>query len=205
MTAARTAGRLLAERHEPTDAVGGGLIDFEEAPRAGDWTLRSALVRYAQPEPTRAAAVLHLVRRLNAVLRPLGRAIDAQAVWCDRAVAADAATGSVAPEPLDPYPDGRVTDVARLVRGDPDVLDAVVAGYEEVSALTEDERTALPLLVVALDFDQLAETLVEWAPTAPATPPNDAVDAACRSIHAELDALGIPEETGPPGGGRRRG
>jgi len=30
------------------------LVDYAESSRDGDWTLRSALVRFAQPEPTRA-------------------------------------------------------------------------------------------------------------------------------------------------------
>jgi hypothetical protein len=42
--------------------------DYAEKARVGDWSLRSALVRFAQPEPERAAEVLHLVRRLDAVL-----------------------------------------------------------------------------------------------------------------------------------------
>ena len=46
------------------------LIDYAEAERAGGWSLRSALVRYAQPEPVRAGAVLELIRRLDAALAP---------------------------------------------------------------------------------------------------------------------------------------
>ena len=54
---------------EPSDATP-SLIDYAERGRTGDWTLRSALVRYAQPEPARAGAVLELVRRTDAALKP---------------------------------------------------------------------------------------------------------------------------------------
>jgi hypothetical protein len=39
------------------------LVDFAERPRVDDWSLRSALVRYAQPEPQRVNDILDLVRR----------------------------------------------------------------------------------------------------------------------------------------------
>jgi len=44
------------------------LVDFAERPRAREWSLRSALVRYAQPEPQRVNDVLELVRRVDAAL-----------------------------------------------------------------------------------------------------------------------------------------
>jgi hypothetical protein len=39
------------------------LVDLAERSRVDDWSLRSALCRYAQPEPARVATVLSLVRR----------------------------------------------------------------------------------------------------------------------------------------------
>ena len=44
------------------------LVDFAERSRTEDWSLRSALVRYAQPEPQRVNDVLELVRRVDAAL-----------------------------------------------------------------------------------------------------------------------------------------
>lgn len=46
------------------------LVDFAERPRAGDWSLRSALVRYAQGQPVRVRQVLEQVRRIEFALRP---------------------------------------------------------------------------------------------------------------------------------------
>jgi hypothetical protein len=45
------------------------LLDFAERPRVHDWSLRAALVRYAQPQPERAAQIVELVRRIGAALR----------------------------------------------------------------------------------------------------------------------------------------
>jgi hypothetical protein len=39
------------------------LVDFAEHPHTEDWSLRGALVRYAQPQPQRVNDLLDLVRR----------------------------------------------------------------------------------------------------------------------------------------------
>lgn len=63
------AAIALAELHRSGDAPDGRrIIDYAEAERVGGWTLRSALVRFAQPEPVRASAVLELVRRTDGAL-----------------------------------------------------------------------------------------------------------------------------------------
>lgn len=46
------------------------LADVAGAARVQDWTLRSALTRYAQPQPHRAAAIMELIRRLETALHP---------------------------------------------------------------------------------------------------------------------------------------
>ena len=43
------------------------LVDFAERPRAADWSLRAALVRYAQAEPQRVSDLLEQVRRVVGV------------------------------------------------------------------------------------------------------------------------------------------
>jgi hypothetical protein len=52
------------------------LVDFAERPRVEDWSLRAALVRYAQPEPIRARTVVELIRRIEAALRPHRRTLE---------------------------------------------------------------------------------------------------------------------------------
>jgi hypothetical protein len=59
------------------------LIDFAERARVGDWSLRSALVRYAQPEPERVSSLLEQVRRIEFALHPLAKVLEREgpAVW----------------------------------------------------------------------------------------------------------------------------
>src|SRR5262249_55341345 len=52
------------------------LIDFAERPRVDDWSLRAALVRYAQPEPQRAARLLEVVRRAEGALNRHGKLLE---------------------------------------------------------------------------------------------------------------------------------
>lgn len=51
------------------------LVDLSERPRVDDWSLRAALVRYAQREPERVSAVLEVVRRIEAVLHPQAKVL----------------------------------------------------------------------------------------------------------------------------------
>jgi hypothetical protein len=58
------------------------LVDFADRPRVRDWSMRAALVRYAQPQPQRVDDLLDLVRRTqwalaqhDAVLHRDGRAL----------------------------------------------------------------------------------------------------------------------------------
>ena len=77
MDDAAAAGRALAMRHRDAAAEpdpDGSLVNYAESPRAGGWTLRSAMTRLAQPEPELVDAIAPLVRRLDAVLHHLARA-----------------------------------------------------------------------------------------------------------------------------------
>jgi hypothetical protein len=52
------------------------LVDFAERPRVQDWSLRAAMVRYAQPEPERVNRIVELVRRIEWALRSHRKAIE---------------------------------------------------------------------------------------------------------------------------------
>ena len=52
------------------------VVDFAERSRVGDWSLRSALVRYAEGQPERVSQVLEQVRRLDAALHPHGKVLE---------------------------------------------------------------------------------------------------------------------------------
>ena len=203
---ARAAGQALAARHratgpaEPDPAV--SVLNYAEMGRTGDWSLRSAMVRLALPEPMIVVEVANHIRRLDTVLHHVATPLAKQTVSCDRAIS----LGTVDGEPIDPYPDTRIADVARLAASAGPVGDVVVESYVGEVELTQEERVALPLVGVALQLDSLAELLADWAITAPATPPVADVRAAAAAVKARMDELGVPvEDGGPPRGRGRRG
>jgi hypothetical protein len=59
------------------------LVEAAERPRTGDWSLRAALVRYAQREPVRVGSLLEQVRRLEGVLQAHRKVLeqDGPALW----------------------------------------------------------------------------------------------------------------------------
>ncbi|MGH1491015.1 MAG: hypothetical protein ACRBK7_16745 [Acidimicrobiales bacterium] len=197
-------GRTLGERHRTAAEHGTAadkaefdpslsLLNYGEFPHEGDWTLRSALVRLAQPEPARVGAVLELVRRLDAPLHHVKRALEQHLTTCDRDVTVDNLAGA----PLDPYRDIRTADLARLLATGVDDVE-LLAGYEQQTPLDHEERVAVPLLAVAVQFEWLAQELTAWALAGSEPPPIASVDRAVADVGAELDRLSVPVETGPP-------
>jgi hypothetical protein len=146
----------------------------------------------AQPEPELVASVLELVRRLDAVLHVVRGALAKQTVECDRAITLETVS-TVA----DPYPDTRVADLARLAATAGEHGHAVIEAYATEVQLSPEEQGALGLFSVALEFDRLADELAEWAPTAPAPPPIDSVQATVDRVRTMLDDLGVPIEGRP--------
>jgi hypothetical protein len=93
------------------------LVDFAERPRTRDWSLRSALVRYAQPEPQRVNDLLELVRRVDAALGKSAALLDRDGPAFWNAVDHDGAE-----------PDAYVAGVLRAAR-ELDGLADVLAGW----------------------------------------------------------------------------
>ena len=52
------------------------LVDFSERARTDDWSLRSALVRYAQPQPQRVNDILDHVRRVEWALGKQSKRVE---------------------------------------------------------------------------------------------------------------------------------
>jgi hypothetical protein len=71
------------------------LLDVAERPRANDWSLRSALTRYAQGEPRRVSNVLELVRRAEAAVNSQLDAIarDGPELWASLTSSGDGNDG----------------------------------------------------------------------------------------------------------------
>lgn len=59
------------------------VLNYAERPRVDDWSLRSALVRYAQPDPVRVGQLLDLVRRIEFAIGPHTKLLvtDGPALW----------------------------------------------------------------------------------------------------------------------------
>ena len=52
------------------------VIDFAERSRVGDWSLRSALVRYAEGQPLRVSRLIEQVRRAEVAFHALGKVLE---------------------------------------------------------------------------------------------------------------------------------
>jgi hypothetical protein len=76
--------------------------------------------------------------------------------------------------------------------------EAVIASYAETIVLGDDDLAAARLLAVAVELDDLAESLVAWAVVHDGPPPVDEVDQRAAAAFARLQALGVPREDGPP-------
>ena len=125
------------------------LLDFAERPRTQDWSLRAALVRYAQPRPQSVSDLLDLVRRLEAALGQHAAILqrDGDALW-------DALEGGTSPS------DEQHAQVVALLRvaTELDQLGDILAGWAvdisgerpdaQVDAVVEDVGTQLEVLGV---------------------------------------------------------
>jgi hypothetical protein len=200
---AEAGARLLTLRHqEPAEPdPERSILNLAESARRDDWTLRSALVRLAQPEPVLAGALLEVIRRCEGALQPLARTLERHMVASQPSLVPGslrhdgrdwqlADDGTRRPEP-------RVVDLARLAGNDDERSTLLAAAYDRAQSLDAGEQQALGVLGVAVELDRLADVLAGWAVTAPGDPPRDEVDRVCQALSARLDRLGVPRETRP--------
>jgi hypothetical protein len=134
------------------------LVDFSERPRTGDWSLRAALCRYAQPQPARVSRVLDSVRRIEWALQSQRGVLEkeGQAIWSEVDDGRSPATGPHAPlvellrvtAALDGLGDALAEwAVARAVPRPDDLVDEVTGAVEErldEMGLPREERTRPP-------------------------------------------------------------
>lgn len=191
MTAAERADELIAAHAKPTEVdEQHSILNYAEAPRVDDWTLRSALVRLAQPHPLRSEAVLQLVRRLDAALKPVIRPLQHHGVHTQRSI----------PGGAQYIADTRLVDMA----ADPDLL----AAYRDRVEFDDAELASLHLVRLALELDRLADVMAAWAAAGPINPPLAEIDSTCAEVLKSMNDLGVPEEhrwEGPQGPRGRSG
>ena len=202
---AKSQGRALAQRHNQDGGAAAlevdrlnSLLNYAEAPHPGDWTFRSGLTRLAQPQPELVSRVLEVSRRLDAPLHHVRRKLEAHPAVCDQGLTSDNIDGP----PVQPVTDIRTADLARLVAAGSDAHE-LMATYAETLPLESEELKAVPLLAVAVTFEELAAIVTAWAVEGPSDPPLQAVEEYVQQAAAELDRLEVPIETGPPPGAKR--
>jgi len=138
------------------------LIDFAERPRVRDWSLRAALVRYAQPEPERVNRILELVRRIEWALRPHRKAIEraGQEIW-------DALQARQGPRGEDADQAGPYAEVVALLHmtSELDRLGDILAGWA-VDLVGERPNAAVDAVTeaVARRLDELSVPREERRP-----------------------------------------
>ena len=216
--AAFATGELLARCHLVGDAGTpkelarrpgwSPLIDYAESSRSGDWSLRSAMVRLGQPRPGRVTVVADLMRRCDLHLHPLRRAVEAHPVVAHFDAHPGNVLGTTDGEValLDwhfAHPDHRAADVAVTMRGWKDAAPHVLAGYESVTPLTDEEHDALPLLEVARGLDHVASRLTIWADDRHAHDLDELVEVIDREVDDLLPKMEpYPDERVDPRRGR---
>jgi hypothetical protein len=139
----------------PEPAELAALVDTAERPRTENWSLRAALTRYAQPQPQRASAVIELLRRIEAALKPHTKRLEREgpAVWAEVTGGAPATDEHLvgllqALAEVDRL--GDVLATWAVDRADPrpdDLVDEVVAGVSarlEALGVEREERPARP-------------------------------------------------------------
>jgi len=72
-TQARAYARGVPAEIQPAELA--RVVDSAERSRAGDWSLRSALVRYAEGQPVRVSQVIEQVRRTETALHALSKVL----------------------------------------------------------------------------------------------------------------------------------
>ncbi|MDH4145190.1 MAG: hypothetical protein OEY23_08475 [Acidimicrobiia bacterium] len=202
-------GRTLAAEHavelsapSPAGAAPAShrLVAFAEAEREpGGWSLRSALVRYAQAEPVRASAVLEQVRRVDGALAAVRTRLERETVGTDPALGPasfDEAGRRRGSHPSPGWPDARLADLARLVHRWPEGAAGVLEGYGSVCPLREGDAEAVAVLAVAVELDELGDELAAWAVRGQPPMPNEVVDRRVRAAFDELERLGVARESG---------
>lgn len=130
------------------------LVDFSERSRTGDWSLRSALVRYAQPEPRRVSEVLDVVRRIEFALQPHAKTLAKRGpeVWA-------AVQGDDAPrDELDPV----LVGVLRAATGIDALADALASWADDRSRPAPHAAVDEAVAVVTAQLDELGVVREQW-------------------------------------------
>ena len=131
------------------------VLDFAERSRAADWSMRSALTRYGQPEPQRASDVTMVLRRLDGALKQHLATFrrEGPALWA--AIEHDAAVE----EPLQP-----VVDLVRVARDLDRLGDTLAEWAIDITAPRPDGEVDAVTAELAARLDDLGVPREEGPP-----------------------------------------
>ncbi len=132
------------------------LVEFAERPRIEDWSLRAALVRYAQPQPQRVNDLLDLVRRTEFALGQHSALLqhDGAALW-------DALEDGTVPG------DARlahVVDLLRVIEKLDRIGDVLAAWAVDISGDRPDAAVDAAIEDIGKDLDELGVPHEERTP-----------------------------------------
>jgi hypothetical protein len=122
------------------------LIDFAERPRAQEWSLRAALVRYAQPQPQRVNDILDLVRRTESALGQYAAVLERQGEDLWNALEGNAAS---------PTESGNVVALLRAARELDSLGDVLAAWAVDISGVPPDAEVDRVIEDVGRQLDAL--------------------------------------------------
>jgi hypothetical protein len=150
-TLPRTSGRapfvvtLLAVPADLEPPQLAQLVDFAERPHAANWSLRAALVRYAQPQPQRVNDLLELVRRIQSALGAQSATLqrDGERIW--NALEHDSPPGDVA----------AIVDLLDAARAIDRLGDALAEWAADVSRPRPDDAVDAVVTDVAARLERL--------------------------------------------------
>ncbi|HEX4868205.1 MAG TPA: hypothetical protein VFV32_11330 [Acidimicrobiales bacterium] len=123
------------------------LVDYAERPRTGDWSLRSALVRYAESRPQQVSDVLELVRRIDSALAPHTKLLarEGPRVWA----------AVVDPGALVPGPDALPIELLRVMAILDELADALARWAQDRTGERPDDAVETAVRTVRARLDEL--------------------------------------------------
>jgi hypothetical protein len=121
------------------------VADFAERSRVGDWSLRSALVRYAEGQPVRVSRVIEHVRRIETAFHALGKVLEQRGPELWAAVEGGAASAD----------DAKVVDLLRTAIELDRLGDALATWADDRSGPRPDDAVDAVTADVAQRLDDL--------------------------------------------------
>lgn len=141
-----TAGSYAARVADLQPPELADLVGVAERPRAGDWSLRAALVRYAQFRPGEVRDLMEVVRRIELALHPHGRLLakEGPAIW-GAVVDGSALDGDA----------GAVVEVLRVAQDLDRLADVVVAWAQHREGELPDDAVTSTTAATTRRLDEL--------------------------------------------------